>query len=624
MDSIQKQNKTIKYLNRDFSTLKESLINFSKIYFPNDYKDFNDSSIGMMFIEMVSYIGDVLSLYTDTQIQENFIQYARNKKSIINLSNFLGYTPTIAGISYVNLDVYQTIPATTYPFQPDWNFATVINNLKVNSADNPDVIFNTHDVINFADSSSTPTEVTVYETNMGGSGVSKYLLKKTVKASSGVVVERDYTITDPQQFYKILLPENDIVEVISIIDSDGNEWKEVDFLAQDLIPDDINTQNIPNFSSNKNDSRYLLRFKKTSKRFTTRIKEDNRLEIEFGAGTSNFSDEIIVPNPDTIAFTYFNKPIDPRNFLNTQTYGEAPANTTLTVKYLRGGDYSFNVPTNKLTNVVNADITTNNALTGADLTTFNTTVKNSLAVNNSSPAIGSKGAETLDEIKQNSRAFFASQDRCVSSQDYEMRILSLHPKYGKVTKVKVVQDDHLKELSQDFVSSGIINNPFSLSAYCLTYDENKNLKALNSTIKENLKNYLDQYRILSDSVFIKDAYIINIGVEFDIITYTGVVNKKEVVLNCINTLKDYFDIDKWVINQPIILSEIYNILDKVDGVRTVSNVNIINKYDANGTTYSNNFYDIGSATIDGIIYPSIDPSIFECKYPDSDIIGRAK
>ena len=622
MDTI-KSNKTIKYLNKDFTSIKESLINFSKVYFPTDYKDFNDSSVGMMFIEMMAYIGDVLSLYTDTQIQENFIQFAKNKRSVINLSNFLGYKPTVAGISHVDLDVFQTIPATSYPFTPDWKFATVINNLKVSSQNNSNVIFNTTEVINFADSSSIPTTISVYKTDLSGSAVTSYLLKKTVRASSGILVTREFDVGDPTQFYKIVLPETDVVEILSIKDSDNNKWVEVDFLSQELIPNDVNTELIPSLSNNKHDSRYLLRFKKTAKRFTTRINKNNNTEIEFGAGTSAFSDEIIVPNPDSINYTYFNKPIDTRNFLNTKTYGEAPSNTTLTIKYLRGGDYSFNVQTNELTNIVNAEITTNSTLNSNDLITFNTTVKNSIAVGNSSPAVGSKGAETIDEIKQNARAYFSAQDRCVTAEDYEIRILSLHPKYGKIAKVKVVQSDYIKNESTKYIS-GTVSNPFSLSAYCLGYDNNKNLINLNSTIKENLKNYLNRYRILSDSILIKDAYIINIGVEFDIVTYTNIINKKEIVLNCIVALKDYFNIDNWLINQPIVLGDIYNMLDKVNGVRTVSNVIISNKYDSTNNTYSNNFYDIKSATLDGIIYPSLDPSCWEVKYPDVDIKGRAK
>ena len=198
-------------------------------------------------------------------------------------------------------------------------------------------------------------------------------------------------------------------------------------------------------------------------------------------------------------------------------------------------------------------------------------------------------------------------------------------------KVKIFQDDQLDGSSVSGGGSGDTNygvnripNPLALNAYCLAYDANKNLTQLNTAIKNNLQHYLYQYRIATDAVNIKDGYIVNIGVEFDIITYQNVINKREVVLACIEELKRYFEIDNWTIGQPIILSELYNLLDKIDGVRTVSNILITNKYDATGATYSNNFYSIGSATIDGVVYTSLDPSVFEVKYPNKDIFGRAK
>ncbi len=220
-------------------------------------------------------------------------------------------------------------------------------------------------------------------------------------------------------------------------------------------------------------------------------------------------------------------------------------------------------------------------------------------------------------------AYFAAQDRCVTAEDYETRILSMHPKYGRIAKVKIVQDEQIA------YGDGVnpferIPNPLALNAYCLGYDSNKNLVSLNSAIKSNLKNYLEQYRMVTDAINIKDAYIINIQVNFEIITYPNVVNKREVIIRCIDELKTYFDISKWYIGQPIVLSEIYTLLDRVEGVRTVSDVSIINKFDNTGVDYSVNVYDVASATIDGVVYTSLDPSCFEVKYPNKDIFGRAK
>jgi len=612
--------KDVKYLDKRFSDVRNALIDFSKIYFPNEYSDFSDSSVGMMFIEMTSYVADMLSLYIDTQLRESMIQHAINRSNIVNIAQSFSYIPKLAGVSYTNLDVYQIIPATSYPFVPDWRYALKIKNLTVSSETNPDISFRVNDVIDFAESGSQDTEVTVFETNATGDEVTYFLLKKQITASSGIIVEKQYTIGEPQKYFKIVLPDEDIIDIISIYDSDGNQWHEVPYLAQDTVLDSVSTELSSDYSTFKYTVPFLLRFKKVAKRFTRRVRSDNRTEIQFGAGTSAYTDEILVPNPDNIGYTYFNSPVDPRNFMNTRTYGQVPANTTLTIRYVRGTDELANRAVGDVNVVSNAEIEIDTTGLTAGLVSR---VKSSLAATNTTPAVGSRSAETNDEIRQNAMAYFAAQDRCVTAEDYETRILSMHPKYGRIAKVKIVQDEQIA------YGDGVnpferIPNPLALNAYCLGYDSNKNLVSLNSAIKSNLKNYLEQYRMVTDAINIKDAYIINIQVNFEIITYPNVVNKREVIIRCIDELKTYFDISKWYIGQPIVLSEIYTLLDRVEGVRTVSDVSIINKFDNTGVDYSVNVYDIASATIDGVVYTSLDPSCFEVKYVNKDIFGRAK
>lgn len=611
--------KDIKYLDKRFSDARNVLIDFSKIYFPNEYNDFSDSSVGMMFIEMTSYVADMLSLYIDTQLRESMLQYAVNRSNIVNIAQSFSYIPKLAGVSYTDFDVYQIIPATSFPFTPDWRYALKVSNLQISSETNPDVSFRITDPINFAESGSQPTDIKIFETNATGDEVTYFLLKKTVKGTSGIVVEKKYNVSDPQKYYKIVLPDEDIIDIESVYDSDGNKWYEVPYLAQDTILDSIKTELSSEYSDYKYTVPYLLRFKKVAKRFVRRVRADNRTEIQFGAGTSAYTDEILLPNPDTIGFTYFNSPVDPRNFLNTRTYGQAPSNTTLTIRYIRGTDERANLSTGNINVISNSDVYLDTTNLTAGLVSR---VKSSIAATNIVPSVGSRGAESNDEIRLNAMAYFAAQDRCVTTEDYETRILSMHPKFGRISKVKIVQDEQLARFDNSNLERLI--NTLALNAYCLGYDSNKNLIPLNTAIKNNLKNYLEQYRMVTDAVNIKDAYIINIQVNFEIITYPNVINKREVVIKCIEELKKYFDIEKWQIGQPIILSEVYTLLDKVDGVRTVSDVSIINKFDNNGTEYSVNVYDINSATIDGVIWPSLDPSIFEVKYPNRDIFGRAK
>lgn len=611
--------KDVKYLGKDFTSVRNNLIEFSKIYFPEEYNDFSDSSIGMMFIEMSAYIADVLSLYTDTQLRESLIQFAKNKNNILNIAQSFGYQPKLAGISYVDLDIYQLVPAiaeiTSPDFaMPDWNYALKIKNLRVASQTNPDIQFRVETPINFAESGSEPTEVTVYETD--GTNVTYYLLKKTVKASSGIITEKSFVIGNAKKYLNIALPDTDVIDILSVIDSDGNTWYEVPYLAQDTIIESIPTEQVSDYSDFRFTVPYVLRYKKVPRRFIKRVRSDNRVELQFGAGISSYADELLIPNPKTIGYTYFNRPVDPRNFLNTRTYGLAPSNTTLNITYVRGTDERANAPVGDINTLINAEIT--NDLTGLDLGLFQR-VKASLAVVNPIPATGAKGAESLDEIRNNAMAFFATQDRCVTIEDYKIRIMSMHPRYGTIAKVDIIQD-RVREPGR----GGNIENQFALNAYCLSYDANKHLIPLNKVVKDNLKAYLEQYRIATDAINIKDAYIINIGVEFEIVTYQNVKNKREVVLRCIDALKTYFNIDNWQIGQPILLIDIYNLLDKIEGVRTVTDVKIINKYDPTGVQYSNNVYDIYSATHDGVVYSSLDPSCFEVKYPDKDIFGRAK
>jgi len=559
--------KDVKYLNKDFASVRNNLIEFSKVYFPEEYNDFSDSSVGMMFIEMSSYVADVLSLYTDTQLRESLIQYAKNKNNIFNIAQSFSYQPKLAGISYTDLDIYQLIPAvqppTSIEYLPDWNYALKIKNMRVASQTNPDIQFRIDSPIDFAESGSEPTEVTVYETD--GTNVTYYLLKKSVKASSGIITEKSFAIGDAKKYLNIALPDTDIVDILSVTDNDGNTWYEVPYLAQDTIIESIPTEQVSQYSDYRYTVPYVLRYKKAPRRFIKRVRSDNRVELQFGAGVSAYADELLIPNPRTIGYTYFNRPVDPRNFLNTRTYGLAPSNITLNVTYVRGTDEKANAPVGDINTVINAEIT--NDITSLPL--YNR-VKASLAAVNSVPATGAKGAESLDEIRNNAMAFFAAQDRCVTIEDYRIRIMSMHPRYGTVAKVDIIQD-RVKSSDKD---SGrrYVENFLALNAYCLSYDADKHLTPLNQVVKDNLKAYLEQYRIATDAVNIKDAYIINIGVEFEIVTYQNVKNKREVVLRCIDALKTYFNIDNWQIGQPILLIDIYNLLDKIEGVRTVDMV----------------------------------------------------
>ena len=615
--------KDIRYLNKDFSQFRANLIEFAKNYFPNTYNDFNEASPGMMFIEMASYVGDVLSYYTDNQLKESLLEYAGNKPNVLALAANVGYKTKNTIPASVGLDVFQLLPAKSSASGkiPDWSYALTLKENMIVRSETTNVEFRTLSLVNFATSSSfDPTDVSIYQVNDIDNTPEYYLLKKKVKAISGTVQTKTFTFENAKRFDKILINDTDIIEVLSITDSDNNEWTEVPFLAQDTLFEAVaNTvQNDPELSQ-YTDVPYLLKLKKTARRFVTRFRADKNLEIQFGPGVSDNDDEEIIPNPDNVGSslnglqTQFDRPIDPSNFMYTKTYGLAPSNTTLTVKYTTGGGINSNVNAYTLKNVVEVTYQ-------IDSQSLNTTllnrIKSSVACTNPNPASGGKSEESIEEVRQNAMSTFAAQQRAVTAQDYIIRAYSMPPRFGSIAKAYVIQDQQINpDNGQEMIA-----NPLAINLYTLGYDANGSLTGLNTAIKENLKTYINTYRILTDAVNIKTAYVINIGVKFEIITLPE-YNSNEVLIKCIDKLKSIFNNKQWQINQPIVLSKIYTELDKVDGVQSVTSVNIVNLYDSTDG-YSGNVYDIAAATKAGVIYPSLDASIFEIKYPNKDIIGK--
>ena len=618
--------KDISYLGKDYNQFKQNLVDFVKQYFPNDYTDFNESSPGMIFLEMASYVGDVLSYYNDTNLKESLITQAQERVNIIDISRMLGYNVKSSTAAHVNLDVFQIVPAigTGDNVRPDFDYAlTVKPGLQV-TQNNGTAQFRTLDSVDFKFSSSfDPTEVTVYESDDTTNLPTYYLLKKSARAVSGTVKTSRFTFNSPVPYDKIVLPDTNIIDIISIEESDGDNWYQVPYLAQDTIFEEIPNlvENDPDLSQYRSSVTSLLKLRKTSKRFVTRLRADGKLEIQFGAGISDNNDEEIIPNPDNVGngLAGFRRPIDvdidPSNFLYTRTYGQAPANTVLTVTYTVGNGISDNVAANVLTQVQNVEFVENvNGTQSASTLNF---VKKTIAVNNPTPAAGAKTVDSINDIKNNAVANFATQNRVVTDRDYIIRSYSMPARFGSVAKAYIVPDD---QISQQQQIETRVQNPLAMNMYVLGYNASKQLTTLNRAVKENLKSYLGYYRILTDAINIKDAYIINIGVEFEI-TILPNYNSNDVLLRTINNVKEFFNIDRWQINQPIIKSEVVNIIANTDGVQNVVSVIMNNKIDSD-LGYSGNAYDLSSATKNGIIYPSLDPSIFEVKFPDSDIKGR--
>ena len=598
------EERDIKYINRDFGDLKEQLIEFAKNYFPDAYNDFSPTSPGTMFIEMAAYVGDILSFYQDTQLQETFLQHAKNPGNLYSLAYMMGYRPRATSVSEVELTVTQRVQATGVTYKPDFDQALKINEngiIKASVGDNP--TFLTRTAVDFSFSSSyDPTDIRIFSLDSGNPA--EYLLTKKVKAFSGNIQTTTQTYTNAEKFATFEIADSKIIGILDVTDSDGKTWTEVPYLGQDTVFQTVNNTGADSSTVPNN-----LTLKKVPRRFVTRFLSNGNLQVQFGSGITGQDDNVIVPNPTNIrnstTFTNTNeyfKAYDPSNFLFTETYGLAPSNTTLTIRYLTGGGVGANVPANTINSI-------DTVVTSATDDTFAGT----LTFNNEQPAAGGKDGDSTEELRQNSLRAFAEQQRTVTLQDYAVRALSLPATFGTIAKVYATQDSSVGN------DTGVLgNNPLAVGLYVLAYDNEKHVITASKTLKQNLKTYLSQFIPLTDGVDIKDAFVINIGIKYEIVALSDNA-ARDVILNCNNLLIDYFNIDNWSINQPINLSRLYTLLDRVKGVQTVKNITVYNKA---GGKYSLNEYDVQGATKENIVYPSYDPSIFEVKYPNDDIEGR--
>jgi len=597
------EEREIKYINRDFGDFKTQLTEFAKNYFPDTYNDFSPTSPGVMFIEMAAYVGDILSFYQDTQLQETFLQYAKNPGNLYNMAYMLGYRPKTTTVSEVDIEVTQRVAASGSNYEPNFEQALTINaNAQLSSGN---VNFIVDKKIDFAYSSSyDPTEITINSLSNGNPA--EFLLKKTVKAFSGEIKTSTQTYTTAEKFNTITIEDENIIGVLDITDSSNNTWYEVPFLGQDTIV--VETSNS---ESDANVVPYLASLQRVPRRFVTRFNSQGQLSIQFGAGISGNDDSTFLPDPLNVGagtnqgITRTDYAYDPSNFLYSRSYGLAPSSTTLTIRYLVGGGIEANVPANT--------IQTQTSITS---TASDTTYQGTLSFNNPRAATGGRDGDTVEEIRENTFRAFNEQGRSVTLQDYAVRALSLPSTFGTIAKAHVTQD---QLVSNNNKSDSILDsNPLALSMYVLAYDVNKNLTLATSNLKENLRKYLSQYMILTDAVTIKDAFVVNIGIKFDILTRPN-YNGRDVLLNCTNKLKEVFNISNWAINEPINLAQISTTLDRVKGVQTVQNLEITNKV---GGNYSHYAYDIKGATKGNIVYPSYDPMVFEVKFLDQDIQGR--
>ena len=590
----------IQYTDKDFSNLRGQLVELAKNYFPDTYNDFSPTSPGMMFMEMSAYVGDILSFYQDSQIQETFLQYAQDPSNLYSMAYMMGYKPRVTSAATVDVEITQRVAATGSNYVPNFNQAVKISDNGVLSAGSEKFILN--EKVDFSFSSSySPTEIAIHSID-SNSNPAEYILTKTVKAQSGEIISKQFTVGAASKFLTLTIDDDSLIGVVDITDGDGNVWTEVPYLGQDTVfTEALNT------GDNSDQVPYLLTATRTANRFVTRFNSTGQLQIQFGSGMSSSNDTAFLPNPTNVGsgtnqgIKRADHAYDPSNFLFSSAYGNAPSNTTLTVRYIKGGGINSNIEANTLSGQESINISSTD-----------NTYQNTVTFNNPTAAQGGKDGDTVEEIRQNSLRAFNEQGRIVTKQDYAFRAMTLPTSLGSIAKTFVTTDADIPTADSN------IYNPLGVCLYVLAYDNNKNLVQAVPQLKDNLKKYINQFKPLTDGCTIKDAFVINIGVKFDIITLPS-YNSREVILKCTEALREHFNIDRWSINQPINLSSVYTLLDRVKGVQTVQSVKLETKV---GENYSLFDYDIEGATKSNIVYPSLDPMIFEVKYPNSDIQGR--
>ena len=631
--------KEVSYLNKSFVDFKGDLITFIKNYYPTTWTDFNEANPGMIMLELAAYVGDVLSFYVDNQFKENLLAYAEQEGNVISIAQALGYKPKTIVPATAEVLISQIVPALGAEdgYIPDATYFLKINKNSTVSTQAPNVVtFRTTELVDFAD----PTDRSIVPRQLDSVTLLPvtYLVTKKVKVISGDVRQETFTFGDPEKFSTITIGDANITSISDVVDADGYKWYEVDYLAQDTIVDDKEVSYVSSVSESVSPS-YAIKYRTVPRRFVTRLTPNKQTQLVFGSGRGNVSEDIVYLDSQQVANSEYGTQLasvslSNTDLLNTDNFGIAPANTTLTVTYFTGGGIDSNVASGTIVQVGQLNVLNRTTeLNQTELDLFNDIVS-TVTVFNEMPATGGQDGETVEEIRQRALAIYGAQNRIVTRRDYEARTLAMPAKYGSVAKVFAISDTLQSKIQSELTPQQVDENtrqyvedspkPNAINLYVLGYDQNKKITNVNELVKKNLQQYLSQYRMLTDQVNILDAFVVNIGVNFDITVFKN-YNMQDVIAVCLGAIKDYFDIDKWNINQPIRLGDLSLLLNAQDGVQSVNRLEITNKYFfKNGRDYKPYRYDIAEATVDGVVYPSLDPCIFEIRYPEDDIVGSAK
>ena len=590
----------ISYTARDFASIQSELVNYAKIYYPETYKDFNEASFGAMMIDMVAYVGDMLSFYIDYQTNESLLDTAIEEESVIKIARQLGYKFNGSPQSTGQCAFYVTVPANSNGVGPDTDLIPILKNGTTLSSDSG-IIFTLNEDVDF---SKSDTVIKVAAVDSNGAATS-YAMKAYGEVVSGEKVQETIDIGDFQRFLKLNLGTSNVCDVISVVDSEGNEYFEVDYLSQNVIFKAI--RNIA--GSDYETVPYILREMQVPRRYVVEHDVDGNTSLQFGFGSETSILNKSFPDPSNAVLQLHGKEyfsdtsFDPSTLLKTEKLGIVPNNTTLTITTRKNSDTGVNAAVGSINTIVDPVVEfRNSSYTKAEAITQ---ISN-FEADNEEQIVGSTAAMSVDELKIRAINAYASQNRAVTRQDYLALIYRMPSRFGSIKRANIVQDaDSAKR---------------NLNLYVLAEDISGNFTSASTTLKRNLKVWLNQYKMINDTVDILDGKVINIGVEFEIL---GELEKDyNTILNdALDTVKDYFS-SKYKIGQPIYISDIYKILNDVDGVVDTTSVKLFNQ---TGAGYSALPFDVkGHTSKDGRVIYVPNDTVLEVKNLGTDITGVIK
>jgi hypothetical protein len=596
MSDEQKKIVPIDYTHREYKTIREDLTQIAERFYPDTFKDWSEASFGSLMLDAVAYIGDQLSFYLDYNVNESFLDTAYQYDNVLRHGRILGYKFEGRPSTYGKAALFVVIPASSTGLGPDLSYIPVVKKGSRFTSENG-LNFVLTENIDFADSKN-PTVVATVDTTTGAP--TYYAIKAYGNVVSGYFSQERIRVGAYQQFLKVQLSSPNITEIISVNDSEGNEYFEVDYLAQDMVLKEIVNTNY------KNDNvPSILKPLLVSRKFVVE-RTRRAASLQFGSGKTGETN--VVANPQAVAINVFGKDyvtdttFDPTRLSKNETLGIVPSNTTLTVTYRVTNPTNSNVAVGKLNSVGNSkmDFKDQQLLTTSTVQT----VVNSLEISNEEPIVGDVSEPTSTDIKRRIFDTFPTQNRAVTQADYENLVYRMSAKFGSIKRCSVQKDPN-----------SIKRN---LNLYVISEDSQGKLIKTNSTIKNNIKTWLNQYRMMNDTVDILDPYILNLGIEFTMKAATG-TDKFTLLDNAINALAIKFSSPLYI-GEPLYISDIYSELKNVKGLLDVLTVKLVNKTGAN---YSFANIDINeNLSPDGsyLVVPA--NALVEIKFPSTDITGK--